>query len=88
MLESRVKCLDKPFRYKKRPQSTMKIATDVAILSIDSISSAKMELSADVYLIHEWIDRNCAWKPLPGKKSRVSHILKKYSLSQKSEHSY
>ena len=34
--------------------------------TISSISSAKMELSADVYLIHEWSDRRCRWQPLHG----------------------
>ena len=56
LMENRVKCLDMSFMYRKRPRKTMKIKTQVAILSIDSISSAKMELSADIYLIHEWMD--------------------------------
>ena len=67
LLESKVRCLDKSFRYRKRPDSNMKIMTELAIMSIDSISSAKMELSADVYLIHEWIDRRCSWSAIPGK---------------------
>ena len=66
LLESKVRCLDKSFRYRKRPNSNMKIMTELAIMSIDSISSAKMELSADVYLIHEWIDRRCSWSAIPG----------------------
>ena len=66
LLESKVRCLDKSFRYRKRPESRMEIRTELAIMSIDSISSAKMELSADVYLIHEWIDRRCSWSAIPG----------------------
>ena len=69
LLESKVRCLDKSFRYRKRPESRMKIMTELAIMSIDSISSAKMELSADVYLIHEWIDRRCSWSAVPGNQS-------------------
>lgn len=67
LLENRVSCLDRSLRYRKRPEKLMEIHTQVAILSIDSISSAKMEMSADVYLIHTWIDDRCKWKPLPRK---------------------
>ncbi len=53
-MENSVQCLDKSFRYKKPPQHNMKVKVQVAILSIDSLSSRKMDLSTDVYLTHEW----------------------------------
>ncbi len=69
LLENRVSCLDKSLRYRKRPEKQMQIYSEVAILSIDSISAAKMELSADVYLVHEWRDSRCQWRPLPRNQS-------------------
>ncbi len=53
-MENSVDCLNKMFRYKKRPQYKMKIKVQVGILSIDSLSSRKMELTTDVYLTQEW----------------------------------
>lgn len=73
LLENRVPCLDKSLRYRKRPESLMKIRTQVAVLSINSISSAKMELSADVYLTHDWVDNRCWWRPLKGKPHDHHH---------------
>ena len=60
-----VKCLDTSIRYRRRPEPTMFIETQVAILAIDSISSSRMELSSEIYLFHEWYDYNCMWRPLP-----------------------
>ena len=65
-LENTVKCLDEDFRYRKRPSKLMEVQSQVAILSIDAISSAKMELSSNVYLEHEWYDHRCIWRPLRG----------------------
>jgi hypothetical protein len=84
-LENRVPCLDKSFRYRKRPKSLMTVKSQVAILSINSLSSAHMDLSTDVYLIHEWSDERCLWRPLPGlyqegfkgKNIRITLYIKK-----------
>ena len=39
----------------------MTIQSQVSILSIDSISSSRSELSSDIYLSHEWQDNRCKW---------------------------
>ena len=39
----------------------MIIQSQVSILSIDSISSSRSELSSDIYLSHEWQDDRCKW---------------------------
>ena len=34
------------------------------------MSASNMELTADIYLVHEWIDTRCTFRPLPGKNER------------------
>ena len=48
-------------RYKTPPSPKMMIQSQVSILSIDSISSSRSELSSDIYLSHEWQDDRCKW---------------------------
>ena len=30
------------------------------------MSASNMELTAEIYLVHEWIDKRCQFRPLPG----------------------
>ena len=66
-LHNRVKCLDNSIRYKKRPNGTMNVIINMAILSVDAISSSRMDMSCDIYLMQEWFDERCFWKPVPSK---------------------
>jgi hypothetical protein len=38
----------------------------MSILAVHAMSASNMELTADVYLTHEWMDMRCNFRPLPG----------------------
>lgn len=73
LLYNRVPCLDSSIRYKKRPYAgksgKIDVSVSLAILSVDTISSARMDMSCDVYLMQQWFDKRCHWRPLPSKST-------------------
>ena len=95
LLYNRVQCLDSSIRYKKRPftgkTGKVDVSVSLAILSVDAISSARMDMSCDVYLMQQWFDKRCHWRPLPSKWTPLHSVwksLQNYHIRLLSKHVY
>ena len=70
-LENHVPCLDQSFRYRKRPTAVVTVTSRLHIMSLHTLSSEAMDVTADVYLEQQWHDPRCAFRPLPGQGSSL-----------------
>ena len=68
----RIQCLDRSPQYRQRSNHTVQVEVAVSLVSVSSLSLARMEVSLELHLTQTWADPRCRFRSLAGWEDTVT----------------